>query len=80
MARKLRKFEFTGHGAGRRRYPWNDWTDGSIWEITRPEDFDVIPENLRTMMYAKARDLDLRLHSNIVDANTFVFQFYKRED
>ena len=23
-----------------RRYPWNEWTDGSTWQIRRGEDYD----------------------------------------
>lgn len=31
---------------GPRKYPWDEWTDGSAWRIQRGEDFDVEPASM----------------------------------
>lgn len=46
---------------GRRIYPWDQWTDGRIWEIERGVDFSVSAEkmagNIRT--YASRRGFNI---------------------
>lgn len=38
MAEKLKKYEFS---KGRKhRYPWDQWSDGSIWLLKRGVDYD----------------------------------------
>jgi hypothetical protein len=36
MARKLDQFPLSNAA----RYPWDEYLDGSVWELTRGEDFD----------------------------------------
>jgi hypothetical protein len=48
MATKLRDFDFTHQSkltpsGGKDSYPWDDWFDGDIWQITYGEDFDSHP-------------------------------------
>jgi hypothetical protein len=38
-----------------RRYPWAEWSDGSIWEIRQGEDYDVPTENMRVNLHEYAR-------------------------
>ena len=38
-----------------RRYPWHDWTDGSIWEIRLGADYDVATENMRVNLHERAK-------------------------
>jgi hypothetical protein len=38
-----------------RRYPWHEWTDGSIWEIRQGEDYDVPTENMRVNLHEHAK-------------------------
>ena len=42
-----------------RRYPWEAWTDGSVWEIRRGVDYDVATENMRINLHMRG-DLALR--------------------
>jgi hypothetical protein len=50
MARRIKNWNTP---AG--RYPWTEWTDGSIWEITFGEDYDVPTENMRVNLHERAR-------------------------
>ena len=48
MARKLSSFDFSQKSTitppdSSRRYPWDEWLDGDIWELTFGEDFDMHP-------------------------------------
>jgi hypothetical protein len=51
MAQRVDSFE----DAGQRRYPWQEWTDGSIWEIKQGEDYDVATENMRVNLHERAK-------------------------
>jgi hypothetical protein len=45
VARKVKQFpELPGRSA----YPWDDWLDGSIWELTRGVDFKGTPNTFRS--------------------------------
>lgn len=41
------------------KYPWSEWLDGQVWELTAGEDFTVSPKDLRAMAYAKGQRLGL---------------------
>ena len=56
MARRLDSFPGEGP-RGQRRYPWDEWIDGSPWEIRRCEDYDVPTENMRVNLHMKASSL-----------------------
>ena len=48
MATKLKDFDFTHQSkltpsGGKDSYPWDEWFDGDIWQITYGEDFDSHP-------------------------------------
>jgi hypothetical protein len=48
MATKLKDFDFTHQSkltirGGKDPYPWDQWFDGDIWQITYGEDFDSHP-------------------------------------
>jgi hypothetical protein len=48
MATKLKDFDFSHQSkltpsGGKDSYPWDDWFDGDIWQITYGEDFDSHP-------------------------------------
>lgn len=63
--------EFTNHG--NRRYPWEEWLNGSIWSITRGEDFATSPTSMRTMIYTRAAHAGLTAEVHMIDENTLEF-------
>src|SRR5205807_7216274 len=63
MARRVESFE---EGRAIRRYPWDEWTDGSIWEIERGEDYDVATENMRVNLHMRAKQDVKKLRSTII--------------
>jgi hypothetical protein len=54
MARRVERFEKDVQEAPR-RYPWEQWCDGSIWEIRQGEDYDVPTENMRVNLHERAK-------------------------
>jgi hypothetical protein len=64
----------------RRRYPWNEWSDGQQRRVEQGVDFDTSAENLRVQLYAQARRMGLRcsarLEGIVGRENVVVFRFY----
>lgn len=57
MARRVERFEKDVQQEALRRYPWEQWCDGSIWEIRQGEDYDVPTENMRVNLHERAKQL-----------------------
>jgi hypothetical protein len=64
----------------RGRPPKHDWdrlTDGKARRLYRGVDFDAQLPSFRTMVHRKARDLGLRAHTSINEADaSIVVEFY----
>ena len=57
-------------------YPWDEWTDGSIWRVRKGEDYDAY--SLRTYLYSKAQELDMNVWTkadNDDQGESIIFQF-----
>lgn len=66
-----------------RKYPWADWLDGRVWELTAGKDFDVTVESFRSTAIGKARDLGGKLRTRVVTHGTrrmLQIQFYEEEE
>lgn len=44
-----------------RKYPWRQWTDGSIWKAKQGEDFTCEPNSFVSSLRAKASNPKLRV-------------------
>ena len=76
MAKKLDSFPETAR-VSQDKYPWGDWLDGSIWELTMGEDFHIKPESFKTGAQQKARDRNGRLRVARPSENVLVIQFIR---
>jgi len=79
MARRLSHFPAVDGPGAPRRYPWIEWTDGSVWEIRQREDYDVSTENMRVNLHMRADAEAVKVRTKkITDARgqCLVFQFY----
>jgi hypothetical protein len=68
---------------GLRRYPWDEWTDGSTWEIRRGEDYDVATENMRVNLHMKADSLSAKVRTHKFDdghGEGLIFQFFALQE
>ena len=73
MARKVRNYDFRkGKNGG--KYP-SEWLDGSIWEITQGEDFQVKPRTALQSIVKMAKEQGKKVRSRIVD-DKVTFQAY----
>jgi hypothetical protein len=78
MARRLKTFPDT-RDPRTRRYPWNEWLDGSVWEIRRGEDYDVTTENMRVTLHMKADSRVIKVRTKKVHdqrGEGLVFEFF----
>src|SRR3954447_13556671 len=78
MAKRLESFP-GDVPSGARRYPWAEWTDGSVWEIRRGEDYDAATENMRVNLHMKADALAKKVRTKKVrdeQGEGLVFQFF----
>jgi len=68
---------------GRRKYPWDEWTDRSAWEIRRGEDYDVATENMRVNLHMKADSLRCKVRTRKFEDDDqvegLIFQFFDFE-
>lgn len=79
MGSRLDQFPDEGPQA-KRRYPWPDWTDGSVWQIRRVEDYVVATENMRVNLHIKAKSLARKVKTRkFADerGEGLIFQFEK---
>lgn len=47
------------------KYPWDQWTDGQVWELVRGEDFAPTIRNFRPQCYmvAQRRGMEIRTYA-----------------
>lgn len=62
MAKRLDSFPGKGPSS-QRRYPWDEWIDGSPWQIRRGDDYDVPTENMRVNLHMKASSLSRKVRT-----------------
>jgi len=55
-------------------YPWSDWTDGRIWEITRGEDFTLAVQSMAGLLRMRASRLGLSIQQR-VRGDVIAFRF-----
>jgi hypothetical protein len=74
MGKRLRSFDFGEQT--RARYPWADWTDGSVWKITQGTDFTVALESMQTQLYLRGKAEDRSCRTRFQhDPEGIIFQF-----
>jgi hypothetical protein len=79
MAKRLSTFP--GDHNGRRQYPWDEWADGSAWEIRQGKDYDVPTENMRVNLHLTADALGFKARTKKVQEGAgLIFQFVPSEE
>lgn len=80
MATKLDEFPAGGRGGS--RFPFDEWADGSVWQLTRGEhegaDFQQSTASMRAALYAAAKRRGMKVHTRSVrdgTNETLVVQF-----
>lgn len=62
----------------KRRYPWDQWLDGQVWELTKDVDYSVTMAIMRSLVYTtcKHRGLAVKI---CVRGNQMYIQASKKE-
>ena len=80
MAERVAKFPEGVSESRKRKYPWEEWTDGSIWVITRGVDFKVGIDVMRMTLYNRARLAGTKVEVRRVSESILAFQYFDEED
>ena len=48
------------------KYPWSQWLNGAVWELTKGEDFDVDVAALRRAVHSRAHYLGFRARTKTI--------------
>jgi hypothetical protein len=76
MAKKLDNFPNDEFGQPNRKYAWDEWLNGEIWELTRGEDFDIRVDHFRAQAFTNAKRRGMKLRTNVTDER-IILQAYK---
>lgn len=63
----------------RRFYPWDEWTDGSIWRAKEGEDFTCSPASFQTALHLRARQENKVVTTGSPETGIVEFQFTSKE-
>lgn len=77
MAKQLESFKFRTRGRVQ-KYPWNEWLDGSIWELKKGEDFTINTRIMRNSARSAADRRRVQIRTQIPNENTLIIQAYHK--
>jgi hypothetical protein len=64
----------------RRWYPWQEWTDGSVWSAKKDKDFNCSPASFQTALHLRARQQGLSVVTGSPEPGVVEFQFTKKTE
>lgn len=76
MAKVLKQFAFGGRAGV--KYPWDEWLDGQIWELTHGKDFNCVVVNFRSAVYVEAKRRGKKVRISLRE-NSVVIQAWSAE-
>jgi hypothetical protein len=65
------------------KYPWEEWTNGSVWEIVQGQDYDVSTENMRVNLHLRAGKEDKKVITRLArepGPEKLLFQFVPKTE
>jgi len=86
MAEKLRTFDFDRPSeltnTEKRVYPWAEWFDGDIWQITHGQDFDTHPLMMERIIRTRAvsHKAKVRMRHQALNGDSFGVIVLQRTD
>jgi hypothetical protein len=73
MATRLKSFDFSAPSklttSDKATYPWDDWLDGDIWQLTSGEDFDGHPLMMERIIRTRATGRRAKINLRHVPMN-----------
>lgn len=73
MATKLKSFDFTAPSkltmSDKATYPWDEWLDGDVWQLTSGEDFDGHPLMMERIIRTRATGRHAKINLRHVPMN-----------
>ena len=73
MATKLKTFDFSQPSrlttSDKATYPWDEWLDGDIWELTSGKDFDGHPLMMERIIRTRATGRHAKINLRHIPMN-----------
>jgi hypothetical protein len=81
MAAKRDSFP-TNHRGRPQKYPWQVWTDGSIWQIRQGDDYDISTQNMQVNLHVRANELGHKVRTQKIknEPGEGLFQFLPNKE
>lgn len=83
MAEVLKEWDFSRTRERGSKYPWDEWTNGSIVKVTKGVDFESKPSSFRSALQSQATKMaektkkPVKVKASVDEENGIVvFQFY----
>lgn len=85
MARRLESYEFGVQRGRKPQYPWEQWTDGAVWQVVHGKDYQCTSGSLVVYLYHKARTQGVNVRTSIIRGkgskpDRVVFQFWETSE
>lgn len=61
------------------KYPWDEWTDGRIWEIEKGVDFTIPIVHMQQNITRKARAMKMKATTRSDKSKKIIFKFAPRD-
>ena len=61
------------------KYPWDEWTNGEIWKVSKGDDFDSEPKTFVQGLYAHAKRHGGKVKVGTLGEDAVVFSFSNPE-
>jgi hypothetical protein len=61
-------------------YPWDEWTNGEIWDLDYGRDFFCEPKSFRTLVHRTAQVYGLRARTKFGSDKKVIISFYDPEE
>ncbi|WML79165.1 hypothetical protein [Streptomyces sp. VNUA74] len=73
MAERITPAEVTFRRPGApQKYPWEDWTDGSMWHLLQGIDYQTSTKGFRAVVHQAAQRYGLKVHTRETDRGLVV--------
>jgi len=83
MAKVLKEYDRSESDVKQGRppiYPWDEWLDGRIWELTQGEDFEISMDNMENYIRKTAYRKEIEISVFRHDEKTLIIHPYQSRE
>lgn len=80
MGERIGDFDFKYTRGRKNKYPWHEWTDGSVWRITQGVDFTCSLQTMSQSLYHRAVRFPFTVQVHKESETSLIFRFTPKEE